>query len=277
MWQKTGFGGIPVPAKMLLVVSCIMALQLSGTMGARAADTEPPVAVYFTDETTVFAGYPMEFNATGSTDNLGIVSYTWNFGDGTANMTGNATFASVVSHIFAAAGCYSVSLEVADRDGNANRMSRPVVITPLPVFADLRMSHLGFSDSKPVAKKTVRISVTVGNLGEKAAANFTVRFMDGSRKIKDVNVAGLDIGASKRVSVDWAPKEGDHAIKVWADVLQMIPESNETNNEIKSSRSVADAPFLGLDAVTAALPVIIVLAAVLAVTAYTMFHPRKRS
>jgi len=52
------------------------------------------------------------FDASGSTDDTGIVSYSWSFGDGSATSAG----ASVVkvSHNYAAAGTYSVSLTVTD-------------------------------------------------------------------------------------------------------------------------------------------------------------------
>ena len=54
------------------------------------------------------------FNAAGSSDTDGtIVSYAWDFGDGSTGTTATAT----TTHAYAAAGTYSVKLTVTDDDG----------------------------------------------------------------------------------------------------------------------------------------------------------------
>ncbi len=70
-------------------------------------DTTPPDIVpyadwYSTDYRTVY------FDASESTDNIGIANYTWNFGDG------NITSGMTVIHAYAAAGNYTVTLTVTD-------------------------------------------------------------------------------------------------------------------------------------------------------------------
>lgn len=63
------------------------------------------------------------FNGTGSTDDKGIVSYAWNYGDGSTG-TGATT-----SHPYAAAGSYQVRLTVTDGGGLTNSLNKTVTLT----------------------------------------------------------------------------------------------------------------------------------------------------
>jgi len=64
---------------------------------------------------TVRVGDLVTFDAGGSFDNVGIVSFEWDFGDG------NVTVVSfpVVTHVFAVVGSYDVKLVVRDAVGNS--------------------------------------------------------------------------------------------------------------------------------------------------------------
>jgi len=55
------------------------------------------------------------FNASLSTDNVGIKSYIWNFGDSADNFDGKE-----IPHVFRDPGIYNVTLNVTDAAGNAN-------------------------------------------------------------------------------------------------------------------------------------------------------------
>jgi probable HAF family extracellular repeat protein len=63
------------------------------------------------------------FNGTSSTDDVGIVSYAWNFGDGT---TGTGATAS---HTYASGGTYKVTLTVTDGGGLTNALTRSLTLT----------------------------------------------------------------------------------------------------------------------------------------------------
>ncbi|WP_105172524.1 S8 family serine peptidase [Pseudoalteromonas sp. T1lg24] len=67
-------------------------------------------------------GLTVAFSQT-ATDDKGVVSYTWDFGDGT---TSNATNPS---HSYAQAGSYTVSLTVADSEGLSHSKSQSVVVS----------------------------------------------------------------------------------------------------------------------------------------------------
>jgi PKD repeat protein len=81
---------------------------------------QPPVASFTSNcnATTRLCS----FNGTGSTDDAGIVSYSWNFGDGT---TGSGPTSS---HTYAAAGSYQVRLTVADGPGLTGALTRTVTV-----------------------------------------------------------------------------------------------------------------------------------------------------
>jgi hypothetical protein len=58
--------------------------------------------------------WTVNFDASDSTDNVGIIEYEWNFGDG-VSATGR-----VVSHTYLTAGVYNVTLKVRDAAGNTD-------------------------------------------------------------------------------------------------------------------------------------------------------------
>jgi len=91
-------------------------------------DTTPPDPVpyadwYSNDYRTVY------FDASYSTDNIGIANYTWNFGDG------NVTSGMTVIHTYAAAGNYTATLTVTDYAGNSASVSFPANIPDLNAIA----------------------------------------------------------------------------------------------------------------------------------------------
>jgi PKD repeat protein len=75
-------------------------------------DITKPVANAGQDQ-TVNVGATVTFDASGSSDNVGVVSYEWNFGDETTG-TGKTT-----THTYASQGTYTVTLTVKDSAGNS--------------------------------------------------------------------------------------------------------------------------------------------------------------
>jgi len=75
-------------------------------------DATMPTAEAGQDQ-TVNVGAKVNFDASGSSDNVGITSYEWDFGDETKG-TGKTT-----THTYANTGTYAVKLTVKDEAGNA--------------------------------------------------------------------------------------------------------------------------------------------------------------
>ncbi len=94
--------------------------------------TQPPVASF----TSGCGGLTCSFDGTISSDPDGtIVSYSWNFGDGT---TGSGP---IVSHTYAAAGTYTVELTVTDNTGATGIQSKSVTL--IPALSSLNLNPAG--------------------------------------------------------------------------------------------------------------------------------------
>jgi serine protease len=91
-----------------------------------AGGTAPPDAAPIAAFTWSCTYLACSFNGGGSTDDIGISSYGWNFGDG-ATASG-----SLATRSFAAAGTYSVSLTVRDTANQASTRVHAVTVTAPP-------------------------------------------------------------------------------------------------------------------------------------------------
>lgn len=93
-------------------------------------DVTPPVAAAGTDR-TVKVNTEVSFDATGSGDNVGIVSFEWDFGDGTTRTGATA------QHRYAKPGAYAVTLTVRDAVGNSATEIVTVTVTEERGFSAL--------------------------------------------------------------------------------------------------------------------------------------------
>ncbi|MEM2878774.1 MAG: PKD domain-containing protein [Candidatus Hadarchaeales archaeon] len=82
-----------------------------------------PTASFTYSPASPRAGDSITFNASGSSDEDGtIVSYSWNFGDGT---TGSGV---TTSHTYQTSGNYNVTLTVTDNDGLSSGLTRTISV-----------------------------------------------------------------------------------------------------------------------------------------------------
>ena len=112
--------------------AALLVVALSGCGGgggssSTAANTAPSANFAFS-----CTDLACTFTSTSTDQDIGdaIVSYSWNFGDGTTAVTTTAP-----SHVFAAAGSYDVTLTVADRSGVVGNVVRRVTMTAPPAPA----------------------------------------------------------------------------------------------------------------------------------------------
>ncbi len=101
---------------------------------------DPPLANAGPDKSAL-VGESVSFDGSGSSDDSGIASYEWDFGDG-ASASG-----VFVSHSYAAAGTYTVTLTVTDDGGLTDTDTATVVVNeepPVPTaYLSITMSTSG--------------------------------------------------------------------------------------------------------------------------------------
>jgi glucose/arabinose dehydrogenase/chitodextrinase len=86
----------------------------------------PPVASFKANPTEVVVGYPVRFNATESYDLDGtIISYAWDFGDGTKDTGPTPT------HTYDVPGEYNVNLTVTDNESYSSSTFQDILVLPL--------------------------------------------------------------------------------------------------------------------------------------------------
>jgi len=96
----------------------------SVTTLAEPAGNNPPTVVFATPTCT---GRTCSVSAAGTTDSDGgIRSYTWKWGDGSADTVGTGTTSS---HSYTAAGTYTITLVVTDNWGRTSSATRQVTVT----------------------------------------------------------------------------------------------------------------------------------------------------
>ncbi len=99
---------------------------------------KPEASFVFTPETPL-AGETVTFDASASEDPDGtIVSYRWNFGDGTVTTESDP----VATHIYATYGIYRVSLTVTDDDSLTDTESKPVKVIAPPTAYFTYLPHV---------------------------------------------------------------------------------------------------------------------------------------
>ncbi len=97
----------------------------SDTFVISIVDSFVPTAVITTNTTSVGQGVSVLFNGSNSSDNIGIVSYLWDFNDSTTNNE------SVVEHTFTSLGTFVVSLTVTDANSNSHSTAQNITVLDL--------------------------------------------------------------------------------------------------------------------------------------------------
>ncbi|MFQ6128361.1 MAG: Ig-like domain-containing protein [Thermoplasmata archaeon] len=140
-----------------------------------APDNEPPVADAGPDQLNNPEGTEIQFNGTGSTDNVGIVSYRWTFAYGPNEITLEG---AMPSFILTEVGEYTVTLNVADAAGlsDTDTMivsivdSTPpevIVVSPLDSATDISTKTdyvIVFSEAMDTAATQQAISIEGVNI-----------------------------------------------------------------------------------------------------------------
>jgi PKD repeat protein len=124
--------------------------------------SQAPVAAISATPTSGTVPLTASFSSAGSSDPDGsIVAYEWNFGDGSAVVTG-----STASHVYGKAGSYNAQLKLTDNSGLTATRSVTITAQAPVVLIDMRVADIAM-------KLTVNKSRT-------ARADATVKVLDAS-------------------------------------------------------------------------------------------------
>ena len=98
--------------------------QASTDIIVKAVTDLAPVASFTMDATTGDAPFTANFDASTSSDDNNIASYSWNFGDGNATASGVNT-----SYVYSTEGVYTAMLTVTDTAGQSTQITTQVIVT----------------------------------------------------------------------------------------------------------------------------------------------------
>ena len=110
-------------------------LTITDDMGLSDRDTQslrinaPPVAGFTANPSPVNPGQAVTFDASATLDDGPVAGYAWDFGDG------NVATGSLVTHAYAVAGTYTVTLNVTDDLGLWDRDVQTLRVNAAPVAA----------------------------------------------------------------------------------------------------------------------------------------------
>jgi len=114
---------------------------------------------------------PVTASASGSTDPIGIQSYTFSFGDGTAV---GPQASAIATHTYTVAGGYTVAVTVTDSTGANSTVSSPVSVATPPTAA------LSLSPGAAPAGQPVSASAAASTPGSNPIESYTFSFGDGT-------------------------------------------------------------------------------------------------
>lgn len=141
---------LTLPSNSLLTINYTAFVYDAGNNNATSvvyyitvSDNIAPTSVASVNQSTVDQNVNIQFNGSNSSDNIGVVSYLWNFNDSSTNTS------EVALHKFASSGTYNVSLNVTDAAGNngfgyvtvtVRDSSNPYVVSNMPANGSANIS-----------------------------------------------------------------------------------------------------------------------------------------
>jgi len=216
---------------------------LTTTDAAGNADTDT-VTVTVGDSTSLLAdagsdrtvdeGTAVTFDGTGSTDDAGLTSYEWSFGDG-SSATGPSP-----SHTYADSGTYAVTLTV--EDGAGNTATDTITVT---VAASSSSGGGGGGGSDATPAPTTEDPPSDAATVDTERTTRTAETADGARTTVSVtDVSITDVRSGEPISVDTAdgPTSADRSVAV--ENVEFTPEQagDIDMSVVSSDEALADTP-----------------------------------
>jgi hypothetical protein len=122
-------------------------------------------------------------------------------------------------------------------DNNVGYSTYEIPPRPLPDLVVLDAAVNG----TPVARRGLRMDVTLANVGARPAALPLVRLLEGEVTLANATRQSLDPGANATFRFHFVLPAGEHVLRVVADPDGALIEANETNNAFPVALTVASA------------------------------------
>jgi PKD repeat protein len=145
---------------------------VSATTSATVTVVNPPTAVLTASPNSAVAPVAVTADATGSSDSVGISSYTFDFGDG-SSVVGPQT-ASKATHTYTTAGNYTLTVTVTDTALATSQATASVAVLSPPTAALTETPISGYAPLSVIA------SGSTSAAGTYPIASYTFNFADGT-------------------------------------------------------------------------------------------------
>ena len=210
---------------------------------AAYAQNQPPVAKAKTYDGSL-GTLPLEisFFDNGSTDDQGIASFSWNFGDGTSASTTEPS--GFVKHTYTAVGTYTATLTVTDTQGlkSSTNLTIRALRTHTPPVPNASKSTSLSGVAPLTAKFDASLSSCIGGCKDfywRFSDNTSISGVTASRTFKDVGTHNV------KLEVYDDGKFNDPASKASIDVKVTVTASSRapTADASKSQNLTGAAPL----------------------------------
>jgi len=204
-----------------------------------------PVASFTYTPDRPIVGETVTFDATLSTPDGGtIVSYMWDFGDGTPVVSETDP---ITIHKYTMAGTYNVTLTVTDDDGLTDTAWKLITVC---LLHDVAVIDVASSLTEVYVGEAVTITVVTENQGT-ATETFNITVYYDGNIIGTQNVIGLAPGGSKTLTFGWDTSgvlEGEYVIKAEASVVpgETEIEDNTYIDGTVTVKPVRDVAVVGI-------------------------------
>ena len=201
-----------------------------------------PSIVSFTGDTSGDEGDSFDFSAAATDPGAETLTYTWNFGDASAQDTGPA-----VSHTFVDDGVYTVTLTVIDGDGGTDTDSMTVTVANVAPTAVLGGPSTG------MVGETLQFTGSADDVGANDELTLKWDFGDGTSVIMGENVDHVYVLAGiYDVTLTVSDNDGGQVVKtaevdIGAPVAFMSgPTQGQEGQAVTFSAAPADPGDTGL-------------------------------
>ena len=214
-----------------LVVTDDDVLTATSTQTVYVRPLIPPVASFTYSPAEPRINQEVTFDASGSSGVDGsIVSYSWNFSDGSSGTD------KIVTHVYSSDGLYAVKLTVKDSNGLEGSSTQTV---PVKIVHDVAVTSVTVDSTLVETGKNVTINVGVKNLGD-VEETFDVNvYFNDTLAAPTQTVLTLAAGADNSLTFIWnttGVAKGRYEIKAVA--TPVLGEVDISNNQMSAAQLV---------------------------------------